>query len=182
MQYRRAKVAGDSYIFTVVTHERHPIFRTAETVALFQTGLNLIKERHPFEIDAFVILPDHIHAIWTLPEGDADFSMRWRLVKEAFTKPFERQHQVSVPSASRRAKGEQAIWQRRFWEHVDRDDADYAAHVNYIHYNSVRHGLVSAARDWPHSSFFGWVERGIYEPYWGSDKMPPLPEWAVRGE
>jgi putative transposase len=182
MQYRRAKIAGASYFFTIVTYERCPIFGNAETVALFQTALNRIKDRHPFEVDAFVILLDHIHTIWTLPEGDAAFSKRWRLIKEAFTKPFVRQHQSSEPNASRRAKGEQAVWQRRFWEHVIRDDTDYAAHVDYIHYNPVRHGLVSAARGWPHSSFSGWVERGIYEPCWGSDDMPPVPEWAVRGE
>jgi putative transposase len=181
MQYRRAKVAGASYFFTVVTHERRPIFADAEMAALFQAGLNRIKSRHPFEVDAFVILPDHIHAIWTLPEGDANFSMRWRLIKESFTKSFVRQHQISASSLSRRAKGEQSIWQRRFWEHVIRDDADYSAHMDYIHYNPVRHGLVSTARDWPYSSFSVWVERGVYEAYWGSDTMPPMPEW-VRGE
>lgn len=182
MQYRRAKIAGASYFFTVLTHEQQPIFRNAQAVALFQAGVNHVRERHSFEIDAFVILPDHIHTVWTLPEGDADFSKRWRLIKEAFTKPFARQTQQLALSASRRAKGEHAVWQRRFWEHVIRDEADYAAHVDYIHYNPVRHGLVSVARNWPHSSFPDWVERGVYEPYWGSDAMPPLPEWAVRGE
>jgi putative transposase len=182
MQYRRAKVAGASYFFTVVTHERRPIFSNAEAVVLFQTGLNRIRNRHSFEVDAFVILPDHIHTVWTLPESDADFSMRWRLIKEAFTKPFVRQHLASEPSTSRRAKGEQAVWQRRFWEHVIRDEADYAAHVDYIHYNPVRHGLASAAGDWPHSSFSSWVKRGIYEPYWGSGDMPPMPAWARRSE
>ena len=182
MQYRRAKVAGASYFFTVVTHERRPLFKSTDAVALFQTGLNRVQERHPFVVDAFVILPDHIHTVWTLPDGDADFSKRWRLIKEAFTKPFVRQHLPSEPSASRRTKGEQAVWQRRFWEHVIRDEADYAAHVDYIHSNPVRHGLVSAARDWPNSSFSTWVGRGVYEPYWGSDEMPPLPEWAKSAE
>ena len=182
MQYRRAKVAGASYFFTIVTHDRHPIFRNVEAVALFQTGLKRIKSRHPFEVDAFVILPDHIHMVWTLPDGDAEFSTRWRLIKEAFTKPFVWQRQQLDRSTSRLAKGEQAIWQRRFWEHVVRDEADYAAHIDYIHYNPVRHGLASAARDWPYSSFSSCVERGVYEPHWGADEMPPMPEWAVRGE
>ena len=182
MRYRRAKIAGASYFFTVVTHERRPIFRNAGAVALFQSGVDRIRDRHPFDIDAFVILPDHIHTVWTLPDGDAEFSKRWRLIKEAFTKPFVRQTQPSELSASRRAKGEQAIWQRRFWEHLIRNEDDYAAHIDYIHYNPVRHGLTAAARDWPHSSFSEWVERGVYEPYWGSDEMPPLPKWAVRGE
>ena len=131
---------------------------------------------------AFVILPDHIHAIWTMPDGDAEFSKRWRLIKEAFTKPFIRLHQPVGRSLSRQARGEQAIWQRRFWEHVILDEADFAAHVDYIHYNRVRHGLVSAARDWPHSSFSQWAERGVYELHWGSNEMPPMPEWAMRGE
>jgi len=182
MQYRRAKIAGASYFFTLVTHERRPIFKSADAVALFQSGLKRIQERHPFEVDAFVILPDHIHTVWTLPDGDADFSKRWRLIKEAFTKPFVRQHQQPKLSASRRAKGEQAVWQRRFWEHVIRDEADYAAHVDYIHSNPVRHGLVSAPRDWPNSSFSDWVGRGVYEPHWGSDEMPPMPDWAMNAE
>jgi len=182
MRYRRARIAGASYFFTVVTHGRRPIFGNAEAVALFEAGIRRIKDRHPFEVDAFVILPDHIHTIWTLPEGEADFSMRWRLVKEAFTKPFVRIHAPTERSASRRAKSEQAIWQRRFWEHVIRDETDFGVHVDYIHYNPVRHGLVKAARDWPYSSFPAWVDRGIYEPHWGSDELPPLPDWALQGE
>lgn len=182
MRYRRASIPGASYFFTVVTQERRPIFDSAETVALFEAGLKHVKARHPFEIDAFVILPDHLHTIWTLPEGDADFSTRWRLIKEAFTKPFVRSREPMQRNASRRAKNEQSIWQRRFWEHVIRDEADYAAHVDYIHYNPVRHGFAKAARDWPYSSFSAWVERGAYEPHWGSDEMPPLPAWAAEPE
>lgn len=182
MRYRRASIPGASYFFTVVTQERRPIFDSAETVALFEAGLKHVKARHPFEIDAFVILPDHLHTIWTLPEGDADFSTRWRLIKEAFTKPFVRSREPMQRNASRRAKNEQSIWQRRFWEHVIRDEADYAAHVDYIHYNPVRHGFAKAARDWPYSSFSAWIERGAYEPHWGSDEMPPLPAWAAEPE
>jgi putative transposase len=182
MKYRRAKISGASYFFTIVTHQRQPIFTTAEIIALFETSVSRIKARHPFDIDAVVILPDHIHTIWTLPGGDADFPRRWRLIKEAFTKPFVRAHGARPRNASRLAKNEQAIWQRRYWEHVIRDDDDFAAHVDYIHFNPVRHGFVSAARDWPYSSFAAWVERGVYEPSWGSDDMPPLPDWAKRGE
>ena len=182
MHYRRAKIAGASYFFTVVTHERRPIFTNAETVAPFEAGLSRIKARHPFGIDTFVILPDHIHAIWALPDGDADYSTRWRLIKEAFTKPFVRAHELTERNASRRTKNEQTVWQRRFWEHVIRSEADYAAHVDYIHYNPVRHGLVATARDWPYSSFSAWVERGVYQPHWGSNDMTPLLELAVRSE
>ncbi len=182
MRYRRARIAGATYFFTVVTEGRRPIFRDDSVVAMFETGLNRIKDRHWFNVDAYVVLPDHIHTLWTLPEGDANFSTRWRLIKEAFTKAYIRDHSPMEQSASRHAKGEQPIWQRRFWEHVIRDEADYAAHVDYIHYNPVRHGLVSAARDWPHSSFSQWVEQGAYQPHWGSGDMPALPEWAGRHE
>jgi len=182
MLYRRARIAGASYFFTVVTHERRPIFRNAEAVALFQGGLSRIKHQHPFDIDAYVILPDHMHYIWTLPDGDSEFSTRWRLIKEAFTKPFVRQQQPLERSASRLAKREQPVWQRRFWEHVIRDDDDYATHVDYIHYNPVRHELVAAARDWRYSSFGEWVERGIYNANWGSGDMLPTLEWAALAE
>ena len=182
MRYRRANVPGASYFFTVVIHERRPIFNDPGTISLFEAGLDRIKARHPFHVDALVILPDHIHTIWTLPEGDSDFSTRWRLVKEAFTKPFVRAIGPLPRNASRCSKCEQSIWQSRFWEHVIRDEADFAAHVDYIHFNPVRHGLAKAARDWPYSSFSAWVERGVYEPHWGSDEMPPLPEWAARAE
>ena len=94
MQYRRTKIAGASYFFTVVTHERRPIFHNADNLALFDAGVSRIKDRHPFDIDAFVVLPGHIHTIWTLPEADANvgYSTRWRPIKEAFTKPFAKAH------------------------------------------------------------------------------------------
>ena len=182
MRYRRLKIPGATYFFTVVTHDRRPLFRDPSAVALFKAGVNRIQSRHPFTVDATVILPDHIHTLWTLPDGDANFSTRWRLIKEAFTKAYIRDHPLPEPSASRRAKGEQPIWQRRFWEHVIRDDADYAAHADYIHYNPVRHGLVSAARDWPHSSFADWVARGALGEGWGTAAMPKLLAWMERYE
>ena len=147
-------------------------------MALFLAAVDKVRSRHPFEIDAYVVLPDHLHALWTLPDGDASFSTRWRLIKEAFTRAYIKTHEVPHPSASRRFKGEQSIWQRRFWEHAIRDDADFAAHLDYIHINPVRHGLVTAARDWPYSTFADWVARGNYDAWWGSEDMPPLPEWV----
>ncbi len=182
MRYRRAKIAGATYFFTVVTDGRRPIFKDATAVAMFDAGLKRIKDRHPFDVDAYVILPDHMHMLWTLPDGDANYSTRWRLIKEAFTKAYTRLASPLPQNPSRRSKGEQAVWQRRFWEHVIRNDDDFTAHVEYIHYNPVRHELVAAARDWPHSSFSEWVERGAYEPHWGSDDMPELPKWAEKYE
>jgi putative transposase len=124
-------------------------------------------KRHSFKIDAFVLLPDHLHCIWTLPQGDSDLSTRWRLVKSYFSHRYEGEYRGDV-SASREKKREQAIWQRRFWEHAIRDEEDYARHVDYIHYNPVKHGLVRAPRDWEYSSFHGYIRAGLYDEMWGA--------------
>jgi putative transposase len=176
MRYRRAQVAGATFFFTVVTEQRRPLFQQPETVTLFLAAVEKVRSRRPFEIDAYVILPDHMHTLWTLPEGEADFSTRWRLIKEAFTRAYIKSYPAPPQSESRRAKGEQGIWQRRFWEHAVRNEADFLAHLDYIHFNPVKHGLVTAARDWPHSTFSDWVARGAYDASWGSQQMPVLPE------
>jgi putative transposase len=178
MNYRRARVKGGCYAFTVVTDGRRPVFRDAAVVALLEAALAKVQDRHPFEIEALVVLPDHLHTVWTLPVDDDDFPMRWRLIKEAFTRAYLRTHAAPPVSASRRVKGEQSIWQRRFWEHLIRDDRDFHDHLDYIHSNPVHHGLVAAPRDWPHSSFATWVARGVYTPEWGADELPPMPDWA----
>ncbi|HZN29727.1 MAG TPA: transposase [Xanthobacteraceae bacterium] len=182
MRYRRVHFAGATYFFTLVTERRRPLFREAATVALFLGALQRVRSRHPFEVDAYVVLPDHLHVLWTLPEGDANFSTRWRLVKEAFTRSYVKTHGAPGRSESRRSKGEQGIWQRRFWEHTVRDETDFARHLDYIHINPVHHGLATAPRDWPHSSFHEWVQRGVYDVTWGSDALPELPDWAKRHE
>jgi putative transposase len=130
-----------------------------------------VRRRHPFETAAYVILPDHLHILWHLPEGDDRFSMRLRLIKEHFTRAHRKRTQSS-----------QSIWQHRFWEHVIRDERGFAHHLDYIHLNPVHHGLAAAPADWPHSSFRSWVERGIYGERWGADEMPALPKWALRHE
>ncbi len=124
-------------------------------------------------------MPDHLHMIWTLPDDDADYTTRIRLVKTAFTKDLP-SSPGSVANKSRASKGERDVWQRRYWEHVIRDEKDFQAHVDYIHINPVKHGLVARTGDWPHSTFLKWVERGSYDPWWGSDDMPPLPDWVGR--
>jgi putative transposase len=140
-----------------------------------------VEAARPFILEAEVILPDHVHLLCSLPEGDADYPTRVRLIKGAFTRLFLAHRRCGgVRSASRIAKGEQALWQRRFWEHTIRDEHDFQAHLDYIHINPVKHGLVAAPRDWPHSTFLAWVARGVYEPWWGAGEMPPLPEWAGR--
>jgi putative transposase len=178
MRYRRIRVAGASYFFTLVTYRRQSLFREADAVALFQNALQSVQSRYAFTVEAQVILPDHLHAIWTLPDDDFDYATRWRLVKEAFTRAFAQSHRLLEQDPRRRARGEQTVWQRRYWEHFIRDERDFVSHVEYIHYNPVRHGLVSAPREWPHSTFSEWVARGSYEASWGSDEMPKLPSWA----
>jgi len=175
MKYRRAKVKGGTYFFTVVTHKRVKIFAQSDTVELLRQAFRKVKERHPFKIDAFVLLPDHLHCIWTLPQGDADFSTRWRLIKSDFSRQIglvgwvERRNPTNTTtSASRLRKNEKSIWQRRFWEHLIRNDEDLKKHVEYIHYNPVKHGLTKTPGDWDYSSFHRYVEKGIYDIRWGA--------------
>jgi putative transposase len=167
MKYRRARAEGGTYFFTVVTHRRRKFLCEPENVALLREAFRYVMEHHPFVIDAIVLLPDHLHSIWTLPEGDADFSTRWRLIKSTFTRACGEAYR-DVVSSSRRRKGEQAVWQRRFWEHQIRDKRDLIQHVEYIHYNPVKHGLVEAPRDWGYSSFHRYVRQGIYDQEWGA--------------
>jgi putative transposase len=125
-----------------------------------------VQERAPFETIAICILPDHLHAIWSLPPDDADFPRRWSLIKSGFTRGLAAE---AERTPSKVAKRERGLWQRRYWEHAIRDDADLARHVEYIHFNPVKHGLVSRVCDWPHSSFHRYVERGVLAADWGGD-------------
>ena len=137
-----------------------------ENIELLREAFKKVMARHPFVIDAHVILPDHLHFMWTLPDGDWDFSTRWRLIKSYFTNKCASEYKNNI-SKSRQKKKEQAVWQRRFWEHQIRDNKDFANHVEYIHYNPVKHGLAKVARDWDHSSFLRFVSAGFYDPDWG---------------
>jgi putative transposase len=124
------------------------------------------RQNHPFTIEAMVVLPDHLHVVWTMPEGDADFATRWRLIKTGFSLRLPDGERISD---SRAAKGERGIWQRRYWEHTIRDERDFAHHVDYIHINPVKHGLVARVQDWPYSSFHRMVKFGIYPEDWAGD-------------
>ena len=123
-----------------------------------------VKETHPFSIVAMVVLPEHLHTIWRLPPGDGDFPMRWSLLKAGFSRRINKGERLRP---SRVAKRERGIWQRRYWEHQIRDETDLARHVDYIHYNPVKHGWVTRAVDWPHSTLHGYIERGIMSSDWG---------------
>ena len=162
-RYRRNLVPGASYFFTVNLADRRSGL-LVEHVEALRAALLEVRERHPFSIDAMVVLPDHLHAIWTLPPGDADYPVRWRLVKTGFSRRIER---VEHRSASRIGAGERGVWQRRFWEHTLRDERDFEAHCDYVHFNPVRHGHAASAQAWPYSSFHRFVARGVYPADWG---------------
>ena len=168
-------IPGATYFFTVVTHQRQPLFQEASNVQLLRDAFHHVKQRYPFTIDAIVVLPEHIHAVWRLPASEADFSMRWRLIKEYFTRRCKEAANLQR-SPSRLKKGEQSIWQRRFWEHQIRDEQDFINHVDYIHYNPVKHGWVKRPGAWPYSSFERYVKAGVYGEDWGSAIAPVFPE------
>lgn len=152
-QYRRVFVPGGSYFFTAVTHQRRPLFAQPDNVQILRAGFRYILQRRPFTLDAIVVLPDHLHCIWTLPAKDADYPTRWRLLKTCVTRQL----------------ATQPIWQARYWEHCLRDERDLQRHLDYIHFNPVKHGLVKRAADWPYSSFRRYVARGFYTEEWGGE-------------
>ena len=160
--YRRAFAAGGCWFFTANLLDRRSSLLTDEIEAL-REATRRTRERHPFRIDAFVVLPDHVHAIWTLPTDDTDFSTRWRLIKIVFSKSIPKTQRLSEV---RRARGERGVWQRRFWKYLIRDDEDYRRHVEYCYINPIKHGLVRRVRDWPFSSFHRDVEAGLFPEDW----------------
>lgn len=180
MRYRRTSVPGASYFFTLVTHQRKRVFADARNVERWHAAVSKVQRTRPFIVEAQVVLPDHVHMIWTLPENDADYATRIRLVKTALTKDVSLQATGATTNASRAGKGERDVWQRRYWEHLIRDERDFQAHVDYIHLNPVQHGFVARPGDWLHSTFRSWLEQGAYEPWWGSEDMPPLPDCVGR--
>ncbi|ARU58098.1 transposase [Oleiphilus messinensis] len=162
MQYRRSYVAGGTYFFTVNLLERDKAL-LVDHIEPLRNAVRFVKRRRPFYIDAWVVLPDHMHAVWTLPEGDADYSSRWREIKKRFSKAIPKTEGLSVV---RQRKGERGVWQRRFWEHTIKNEADYRYHVDYVHINPLKHGLVDNVKDWPYSTFHRDVKRGVYQLDW----------------
>jgi putative transposase len=161
--YRRCRVPGGTFFFTVNLADRHRGLLT-EHIETLRNAFRDVRNAHPFTIRAVVVLPEHIHCLWELPSGDSDYSTRWRQIKSAFSRALPKVEHIS---ASRARKNERGIWQRRFWEHTIRNDADYAAHFDYIHFNPVKHGWVKRVRDWPYSSFHRYVRLGVYPLDWG---------------
>jgi putative transposase len=164
--YRRTHIAGGTFFFTVNLLERYPNDLLIEHIEVLREAVRRTRLRWPFHIDAWVVLPDHIHTVWTLPPGDEDYANRWRTIKQHFSRALpvtERRSKVRV------ARNERGIWQRRFWEHMIRDDADYAAHIDYVHINPLKHGYVQRVVDWPYSTFHQYVMAGVYPPDWATD-------------
>lgn len=164
--YRRIYTPGATWFFTVNLLERRNNPFLIENIDLLRSAFKT-KEKHPFNIDALVILPDHLHCIWTLPENDSNYSMRWNLLKGRFSRAFGKHESLSKSRIKRRERG---IWQRRFWEHMIRDENDFNRHLDYIHWNPVKHGYASNAVDWPHSSFHKYVKMGWYLDNWGGQE------------
>ncbi|BBL69448.1 REP-associated tyrosine transposase [Methylogaea oryzae] len=173
--YRRYRVPGGTYFFTVNLLERYANDLLTRHVDILREVVRETRHRRPFHIDAWVVLPEHLHCVWTLPPGDVDNANRWRIIKQQFSKALP---VTERRSAVRIARGERGIWQRRFWDHVIRDDADYAAHIDYCHINPIKHGLVKHVADWPYSTFHRYVEQGIYPANWAT---PPSLD-VVDGE
>ncbi len=153
-RYIRARQPGGTYFFTVVTHRRRKLFYEIDNRVILKKVIMEVKAIHSFDIDAWVLLPEHLHCIWTLPEGDMDFSKRWGLIKAKFSK--ELKGELTTP-----------VWQNRFWEHLIRDDRDLQTHFDYIHYNPMKHGLVKRVSEWPYSTFHRYVREGLYPENWG---------------
>jgi putative transposase len=174
--YRRNFVPGGSYFFTVNLADRRSQLLT-EHIDLLRVAFRDTRARHAFAIEAIAVLPDHLHAIWTLPQDDADFATRWRLIKAAFSRALPSGEAISP---SRRQKGERGIWQRRYWEHTLRDENDFACHFDYIHFNPVKHGLVARVQDWPYSSFHRMVRFGVLPHDWGGDVRDNIIEHGER--
>jgi putative transposase len=147
--YRRNFVPGGSFFFTVNLADRRSRLLT-EHIDLLRTAFRETKAAHPFTVEAIVILPDHLHTIWSLPERDYDFARRWRLIKARFSRAVPKGEPISE---SRRSKSERGLWQRRYWEHTLRDEGDFVRHADYIHFNPVKHGHVTRVSNWPYSSF-----------------------------
>jgi len=163
-RYKRLRQRGGCYFFTVVTYQRFPYFRNNANIERLRKAISHVKHRKPFHIDGIVILPDHIHCVWWLPDNDSDNSSRWAQIKRRFSMSLDESEKREF---SRKVRRERAIWQPRFWEHLIVDDEDWRRHMDYIHYNPVKHGLVRKVSKWPYSSFSRCIQRGWYLQEWG---------------
>jgi putative transposase len=182
-RYRRAPTPGATYFFTVVTYRRRGFLCDDDVRAALRQAIVRVREKHALTLDAWVLLPDHLHCIWTLPEGDADFALRWNLIKRYVTRACgPRLHHPGLMTASKQRHRESTLWQRRYWEHRVRDENDFAAHMDYVHYNPVKHGLCRRPSEWPYSTLHQWIAKGVYPSGWADDEPPEFSPQLSRGE
>ena len=168
--YRRYYVPGGTYFFTLKTENNAPVFHDISAVRLLGNIMRQEQQSYPFNVIAMVLLPDHLHAVWTLPSGDINYPKRWGRIKSAFTKQHLQDGGVEqLVSTSKQKYRRRGIWQRRYWEHTIIDEHELSAYVDYIHWNPIKHGYVTRAIDWPHSSFHRYLKSNSYPPNWGSD-------------
>ncbi len=173
--YRRIFIPGGTYFFTVNLLERRSTLPT-ENIASLRHAIFWTKRRTPFRIEALVVLPDHLHAIFTLPEGDSNFPQRWRHIKSRFSRSLAKSEWRSTV---REKRGERAIWQRRYWEHYIRDKRDLRAHIAYCYYNPVKHSFATRVSDWPHSTYHRDIRSGRFEPDFAPEDVL---NWKIPGE
>ncbi len=167
-RYRRSHVPGASYFFTVVTYRKQKILTHPQVLAALRAAFRNVRVERPLRMDGLVVMPNHLHAIWTLPPRDADYAIRWSLIKRQVSQSTR--HLVhGSQTASQLRRRELGLWQRRFWEHQIRDETDYERHMDYLHYNPVKHGLVDNVRDWPYSTFHRYARVGAYSFDWASN-------------
>ncbi len=169
--YRRAWHRGGTFFFTVNLLHRNGNDLLTRHIELLREAVRSAQRRHPFGIHGWVVLPEHMHCVIELPLDDTDYTTRWRLIKAGFSRALPRTETVS---SVRERRGERGIWQRRYWEHLIRDERDYRAHMDYVHINPVKHGLVRCAADWPYSTFHRLVAEGIYPADWGGGNADEL--------
>jgi putative transposase len=184
--YRRLYVPGGTVFLTVVTHERRPLFKDAQNILRLRAAAQTVMNEMPFCFEAAVILHDHFHVLWTMPEGDTNYSKRMGRLKVEFTHALRGRNALPANvSASRRKHRESDVWQRRFMEHTIKDEQDFEDHLNYIHYNPVKHGYVRCPHAWPYSSFNKWIARDVYTQKWacscGGVTWQP-PDWRKIAE
>jgi putative transposase len=167
-EYRRANIPGSSVFLTLITYDRVKLFSAPENIERLRQACAVVVAEKPFTIDAAVILPEHIHFLWTLPPGDRDYSYRVGRMKVLFTRALRGANNLPDDVCeSRKKHRESDVWQRRFYEHTIRDEFDFRKHLDYLHFNPVKHGLVNCVHDWEYSSFHRGVKRGDYDVSWG---------------
>ena len=176
--YKRWYHEGGTYFFTVVTYKRQKLFVDDAARSLLREAIEWVRQRHPFELVGMVLMPEHLHTVWKMPDDDSHFSRRWNMIKRRFTINWKAARRPIAPvQPNQRRQRQQGIWQPRFWEHLIRDRKDLANHMNYLHYNPVKHGLVSCPHHWPWSTFHRWVRDGFYPKDWycACRNHPPQP-------